>query len=126
MIDAQALVWNHQILVKLHLISQTEAVRARTKWVVEREAARLNLIHADTAVRAGKILAERQGIVLFFAVFIPHRRIGQHQTIGETHDCFNRIRKAFLNPRLDHQAIDHNLNIVLNIFIQRDLLGKLV
>ena len=56
--DAQILIRNDQILVKLHLIAQTETFRAGAKGIVKREASRLDLINADPAVRAGKVLAE--------------------------------------------------------------------
>ena len=56
--DAQILIRDDQVLIKLHLIAQSETFWAGAKGIVKRETSRLDLINADPAVRAGKTLAE--------------------------------------------------------------------
>ena len=116
--DAQALVRNQQILVKLHLIAQSIAVRAGAERIIERKASGFHLVHADSTVRAGKILTEIHGFLV--------RNIHSHQTSCQLHHRLNGICQTLLNARLHHQTIHHNLNIVLNILIQLNLLRKLV
>ena len=52
------LIRNHKVFVKLHLIAKSKAIRTGTKRIIKGKASRLYLINADTAVRAGKALAE--------------------------------------------------------------------
>lgn len=52
------LIRYHQVDIELHLVSQTETVRAGSKRIIERKTSRLDLVNTDLAVRAGKTLAE--------------------------------------------------------------------
>ena len=52
------LIRDHQILIKFHFVTKAETLRAGTKRIIKRKASRLNLINADSTVRAGKALAE--------------------------------------------------------------------
>ena len=52
-------VRNYQGLVKLHVHAKTGAVRAGTEGIVEGKQTRFNRRQADTAVIAGKMLAEK-------------------------------------------------------------------
>ena len=54
----------HQALIKFHLITQPQTVRACTERVVKRKTPRLNLVHTDSAVRAGKTLTEIQVLAI--------------------------------------------------------------
>ena len=116
--DGQRLVRNHQILVKLHFISQAETLRAGPEGIVKGKASGLHLIHADVAVRAGKALTEGHGF--------PADYIHNHQPSGKSHHRLDGIGKAVLNSFLHHQPVHHNLNIVLNILLQLNLFRQLV
>ena len=118
LIDAQRLIRDHQILVKLHLIAQSKTVWTGTKWVIEGEAPRLHLVDADAAVRAGKILAEIQ--------HLPVGHIHHHQAVSQIHGSLDGIGQTLLDTRADNQTVYHNLNVVLDVLVQMDLFGKLI
>ena len=67
---------------------------------------------------AEKALAESHR---FAADHIHHQ-----QPLCQFQYVFNRVCQTALNTILYHQTIYHDVDIVLDIFIQRDLLGKLV
>ena len=73
-------VRNDQVLVELHLAADAGACRAGAEGIVEREHARLQFFDADTAVRAGQVLAEH---LLLFAADVDHG-----QTVGQFQHCF--------------------------------------
>ena len=76
----------HQINVKLHLIAEAIAVRAGSERIIERKAARLDLLNTDSAVRAGKALAEAEHapVGCLPAVYLDKRK-----TIGEMQYIFH-------------------------------------
>ena len=113
LVDTQGLIRDHQILIKFHLISQTETVRAGTEWVIKGETSRLHLLDTDPTVRAGKALAEVDRLAA--------RHVHDHQTIGQLHHCLDGVRQTFLDPRLHNETVHNDLNIVLDVLLQRDL-----
>ena len=118
LVNTQGLIRDHQILIKFHLISQTETVRAGAERVIEGEASRLHLLDADPAVRAGKALAEVDRLAASY--------IHDHQTVGQLHHRLDGVRQTFLDPRLHNETVHNDLDIVLDILLQRDLLRQLV
>ena len=116
--NTQGLIWNHQIRIKFHLISKSQTLWACTKRIVKGKASRLNFINADSAVRAGKALAEIH--------IIPIHGIHNCQSICQIQHGLKRIGKSLLDSRLHNQTVYNNGNVVLNILIQSDLLGKLI
>ncbi len=118
LIDGKFLVGNHQFHVKFHLIPQAEAHRAGSEGIVEGEAAGFHLTDADTAVRAGKTLGEIQHLSVNHVYF--QKSFCQFQHI------LNGIRQTLLNPLLHHQAIHHDLYIVLDVFLQRNILRQFI
>ena len=118
LVDALGGIRDHQLLIKLHLVAETEALGAGSEGVVEGEAARLDLADADPAVRAGKALAERHGL--------PAYHIHFQQPVRQLQHALHRIREPACDPVLHHETIHHHLNIVLYIFVQLDLLGQLI
>ena len=113
LVNTQGLIRDHQILIKFHLISQTETVRAGAERVIKGEASRLHLLDTDPAVRAGKALAEVDRLTASY--------IHDHQTIGQLHHCLYGVRQTFLDPRLHNETVHNDLNIVLDVLLQRDL-----
>ncbi len=118
LVDGEAVVRNQQTGVKLHAVAQSRAVGAGAEGVVEGEAAGLDLGDADPAVRAGKALAELQEL--------PADDVRLDQSLGEGQGVFNRIRHAALGAGADDQTVDHDLDIVLDIFVEGDVLGDIV
>ena len=118
LVDGQAFVRNHQILVKFHLVSQSKTIRTGPEGVIEGKAPGLHLVDADPTIRTGEILAEiGDGSI---------QMIHHHQTASQREGCLDGVGKTFLDTVPHHQAVHHNLNIVFNVFVQSDLLGKLI
>ena len=118
LIDAESLVRDHQILVEFHLISQAEAYRAGTERIVEGKASGFHFADTDTTVRTGKALAESHR---FAADHIHHQ-----QPLCQFQYIFNRVCQTALNTILYHQTIYHDVDIVLDIFIQFDLFRQFI
>ena len=114
LVDAQGFVRDHQVLVKLHLVAQSVALRAGPEGVVEGKAPGLYLVNADAAVRAGKALAEIHRL--------PAYHIHHKKPLRQVEHTFHGIGKALLNARLYHKPVHDDLDIVLDIFVQRDVL----
>ena len=111
-------VGNHELRVKFHLVAQSEAHGAGSKGVVKGKAPRLDFTDADSAVRAGKALAEIDGLSV--------NHIHHKQPLRQRKRAFHGICKPSLNSRLCHKPVNHNFDIVLDIFIQLDFLCQLV
>ena len=118
LVDAPALIRNHQVHVKFHLVSQAVALRTGAKGIVEGKAPRLNLIDADPAVRAGKALAEGHGL--------PADHVYKQQPFRERQHAFDGIREPSVDSGLHHKTVHHDLDVVLDIFIQFDLFRQLI
>ncbi|CCZ61743.1 unknown [Hungatella hathewayi CAG:224] len=114
LVDAQTLVRNHQILIELHLISQTETIRAGAEGVIKGKASRFHLIDTDSTVRTGKALAEGNRLAV--------NHIHGHQPVGQLHHRLDGICKTLLDSCLHHETVYHDINVVLNILLQLDLL----
>ena len=119
LIEAERIIRNQEIRSKLHLISQAVADRAGTKWIVKRKTAGLNLLKADSAVRAGKALTEGQ-----IPAFI--RYVSDGQPLCKTQGCLQRICQSLFNAGADGNPVHHDCNGVFLIFLQFDLLGELI
>ena len=52
--------------------------------------------------------------------------IHNQQTVRKSHDRFYGICQAFFNSFLYDKAVHHNFYVMLDVFIQRDLFGKLI
>ena len=116
--DAEALIRYHQVFVKFHLISQAIAVRTGSEGIIKRKASRLHLVHTDSAVRAGKALAEHNR---FLAENIYH-----HQPAGQPHNRVYGVGKPLLDSLLHHQTVNHYLYIMFDIFLQLDGFRQLI
>ena len=85
-LNTQGAIRYHQINVKLHLIAEAIAVRAGSERIVERKAARLDLLNTDPAVRAGKALAEAEHAP---AGCLPAVYLDKRKAIGEMQYIFH-------------------------------------
>ena len=104
--------------MKLHLIPESEALRACAKGVVEGKTARFDLINADPTVRARKA----HGKIHWLCVC----HIDDEQSVCQLQYVFYGICQSLLNAVFHHQTIHDNLDVVLDVFVQCDLLGQLV
>ena len=116
--NRKLLIRDHQILIKLHLVTKSVTYRTCTERIVEREASRLHLIHADSAVRAGKVLREIHRLAVY--------HINDRIAFRQIKDILQRISQTLLNARLDHQSVNHDINIMLDILVHRNLLRQIV
>ena len=58
LIDRKGRIRDHQLFCELHLISESETLRAGTERIVKRKTSGFDFLDADPAVRAGKALTE--------------------------------------------------------------------
>ena len=93
-------------------------VRAGLPAEHEGKASRLNLLHADAAVRAGKALAEVE--------LISVHRVDHQKAVRQIQYILDGIRQTFLNVRFDYKTVHNNGNVVFQVLIQRNLLGQLI
>ena len=116
--DAKILVWNHQIFIEFHLISQSKTLWACTEGIIERKTSRFNLINADTTVRTRKTLAEIHRLTT--------DDIHNHQSLRKCQNILNRICQPLLNSFFYDQSVYNNLDIMLDIFIQSNLFRQFI
>ena len=113
-LQTHALVGNHQIHVKFHFIAQAKTTRTRAERIVEGKASRLNFADADAAVRAGKALAELNR----FAI----NNVQSHQTFCQRKYILHGIRQTTLDTAFHYKTVHHDFNIVLDIFLNLEIL----
>ena len=99
--------------------AEAAAGRARTVGAVEREHPRRELLDRDAAVIAGVVLREED-----LALFL--RDIRQHKAAGERRRDLDGVGQAAVLVGADDNTVDHDLNIVLAVFIERDRLREVV
>ena len=116
--DRLILVRDNQVGVDAHEGAEAGALFTGTKRVVEGEHPGIELLDADVVLRAGVVLGEHHLLTV--------HHIHQHQTAGQADGGFQRVGQAGLDVRAHHQAVDHNLDVVLFVLFQRNLLGQLI
>ncbi len=116
--DAETLIRDHQVDVEFHLIAQSRTHGAGSERIVEGEASWLDLTDAYAAVRAGKALAEGHRLTPY--------DVHHQQIVRKIQHIFYRICQTALHSLLHRQPIHHDVNVVLNILLQRDLFRQLV
>ena len=99
--------------------AKAAAGRAGAVGAVEREHPRRELLDRDAAVVAGVVLREED-----LALFL--RDVCQHETTGERGRDLHGVGQAAVLVGADDNAVDHDLDIVLAVFIERDRLRKVV
>ena len=104
--------------VDLHQNAQTRAHRARAVGIVERKHARRHFLDGHAAVRTGVGL----GIQRVRAVHLADDR----QPLAQLHRGFQRIGQARVNVLANDEAVDHDFDGVLLVFVERRQVGKLV
>ncbi len=117
--DAFGRVGHHQVGVHLRPGAQAVALLAHPERVVEGEAVRSQLREADAVHRAGEVLAVHRvrlpllgqgGERVQHALALPQRGL----------DGVDQPAVGF--APLDHQAVDHDLDVVLSLLVQLDVL----
>ena len=117
-IDRQPLVRNDQAGIELHAVAQAGAVGAGAERIVKGKAAGFDLGNADPAVRAGEALGELQEL--------SSDDIGLDQTVGESQGILHGVGHAALRAGADDQTVYDDLDIMLDVFVEGDVLGDIV
>ena len=99
-------------LRRIEIVAAAEPVTLGTSSIhaVERKRARLELRHADAAIRTGQLL----GIKLLFAA--DHGDL--HQAARQLHRQADRHFQAMLNARLHQQTVDHDFDGVILALVE--------
>src|SRR5690606_9981681 len=111
--DRNDRIADHEVRVHLPARAETAARFARAVRRVERELARLQLRQARAAVRAGGTLAEEMAGRLL-APWAHHL----HDPVGRTERRLDRVRQAAPVLGTNHEAVDHDRDIVVLITVQ--------
>ncbi len=110
--EADPLVRHDQRRVKESLDPETVASRAGAVRAVEAEQPRLDLLDREAGDRAGEA-AGKHGPRLALG------RLGVGDAVGEPDGRFKTVGEAALDPRPDHDPVDHRLDLVLDLAVQR-------
>ena len=114
---AECRVGYNKLLIELLVTAEPRTDGTRAERAVEREHARCNLGERDTAVHAGKILAEHEQ----FSVHHLH----VNHTAARTQCRLERIRQAALHPCTHDKTVDDNLDRVLLLLLKGDFLAEI-
>ena len=117
--DGLRLVRNDERRVDAQPRAEAAAGRARAVGAVEREHPRRELLDRDAAVIAGVVLREEDLALLL-------RDVRQHKTAGERGRDLDGIGQAAVLVGTNDDAVDHDLNVVLAVFIERDRLREVI
>ena len=117
--DAEIGIGHDELRIHQHLHPQAGAGGAGAGGIVEREQPRRQLLNGDAAVLAGVVLGKADGLILA-------HQIHEEQAAGESQRRLRRVGQTARDPLLDHQAVHHDLNVVLFVFFELDLLAQIV
>ena len=111
-------VGDDQLGVDLHLGAEARADRAGTEGRVERERARLEVVGVDgVVVGARHLLRELHLAARVLGVEVDE--VEHHQPAGEAERGLDRVGQAALGRLLDREAVDHDLDRVLELLVER-------
>ena len=120
-VQALLRVRHHQVRVHVEPAAEAVAGRAGAVRVVEREQARLDLVDREAGHRAGELGREQQ-------LLAGIRVVDHHEAVGMAKRGLDALGEALLEAPLcrrmgQHQAVDHQLDVVLQLLVE---LGDLV
>ena len=116
--NAQRRIRNQQLLGEFPPESEPIALRTCAERIIKGERTRLQLLNADSAVRAGKALTEGQLLVIYYIYY--------KQPVCQLQNAFNRIGQSPFNPIPNHQTVNDYLNRMLPVLFQPDILRQLI
>ena len=105
-------VRDDQLGIEIHLGAEPVAGRAGAVRVVEREQPRLDLVDGEARHRAGE-LGREDGALAAVGV------LGDGDAVGEAERGFQRIREPVAHLAAHDQAVDHHLDVVLVVLVER-------
>ena len=131
------LVGNDQVGIDVLLDAEPAAFRAGAERIVEREQPRLDLGNGEAGHRAGEFFGEHQAVGVRrrgggefgLLLTLGRRAVGKlrhRQPVGELERLLQRIREPRGNIRPHHQAVDHDVDVVIELLVERRHRGDLV
>ncbi len=133
LLQGQVLVRNHQLRVEQQLFAQPVARRARALRGVEAEQSRLDLLDREARDGTGELFGKHDAVgrqagalhraaggILFLAS--RHHAVGQvdiSQSFGELQRLLETVGQPRLDAVLHRDAIDHHLDVVLELLVER-------
>ena len=134
LVQRQRRVGNEQTRVDLLAAAEARAIGAGAVGRIEAEVARLQLVYrmAVLGTREGKRIevvarhnrreARSRFLPIGFLGFLIDQ-MAHHAAIGKLRRRFNRFGNAARRRRLQHHAVDHDVDRVLELFIELDRLA---
>ena len=114
LLDRQARVGDEQVGVDLELRAEPGAPRTCAVRRVEGEDARLELRQRDAVLGAGEVLREE--------VVVAVDLVDRDQPFRQRGRGLDRLRQPLAEVRLHHEAVDDDLDRVLELLVEDDLL----
>src|SRR5581483_9108712 len=121
-VETQILVLHHQLGIEVHDRADARAFRAGAVRTIEREHSRRDFRIRDAAGDAGEALTE---VNLFAAAVVALQPFDLEEVAAVLEGNFERIGEPLFDPCADSQAIDHHVNRMPLILVQRDLVAQL-
>ena len=115
-IQALLRVRHHQVRVHVQPAAEAVAGRAGAVRVVEREQARLDLLDREAGHRAGELGRQQQ-------LLAGIRVVDHHEAVRMAERRLDALGEPLLEARRQHQAVDHQLDVVLDLLVE---LGDLI
>ncbi len=113
--DREGRVGHQHVRVDLELRPEAGAARAGAVRRIEREDPRLELGQRDTVLGAGEVLREQHRLAR-----VDH--VDRDEPLRETGRRLDRLRQPRAQIGLHHEAVDDDLDRVLELLVERDLL----
>ena len=117
--DGQGGVGDDQLGIGFHLAAQTGAGGAGAEGTVEGEHPRGQFLNGDAAVLAGVVLGEGEVPVLLY-------QVDEQKTSPQGGGGLHRVGEPAEDVRPDDQTVHHDFNVVLLVFLQRDVLCEFI
>ena len=111
--DRERRVGHEQVGIDLELRAEAGAARAGAVRRVEREDARLELGQRDAVLGAGEVLGEEQRVAV--------DDVDGDEALGQCRGGLDRLRQPLAQVRLHHEAVDDDLDLVLELLVEGDL-----
>ncbi len=115
--DGQLIVRDNQLRINFELRSKASAIRACTKWCVERERARLKGLEGETVLKTCKMLGIR-ALTLRMGI----RQVNElkyYEATAKAQRSLDGVVDSLPCRRLHLQSIDNHFDCVLLLLLQR-------
>ena len=115
--EGKLLIGDDQLWVDLEAEAQAGAIRARTIGRVEGERPRLDLVEGERVVVGARALfGESASPIRVVSVQVD--AVDDDEAIGEPQRGLNRVGEALTHALAHHEAVDDDLNRVLEFLLQ--------